>query len=224
MSHDDFAFEPIPGLPEHLPEGERILWQGSPRWTGLAKHALHHRKVMGYCLILLAWVAASGFAEGPTIAAVVQKLAGPVAMVAVLFAIIQGLAFWLARSTIYTITDRRVVMRFGIVLPMTINLPFKMIASASLRQHGDGSGDIPLALAGSDRIAWLHLWPHARPWRFKTPEPMLRDIQSVGHVATLLAEAMVKALPEGRASILGDGKTDRPAAGSGQRSRELATA
>ena len=27
--HDDFAFEPVPGLPELLPQGETLLWQGS---------------------------------------------------------------------------------------------------------------------------------------------------------------------------------------------------
>jgi hypothetical protein len=29
---DDFAGEPIPGLPADLPEGEKLLWQGSPGW------------------------------------------------------------------------------------------------------------------------------------------------------------------------------------------------
>ena len=33
-----------------------------------------------------------------------------------------------ARTTVYTITNRRVVMRFGIALPMTLNLPFTLIA------------------------------------------------------------------------------------------------
>ena len=31
------------------------------------------------------------------------------------------------------------------------------------KKHGDGSGDIPLALKGNDKIAWLHLWPHTPP-------------------------------------------------------------
>ena len=30
MSEDDFAVEPIEGLPELLPKGEVILWQGRP--------------------------------------------------------------------------------------------------------------------------------------------------------------------------------------------------
>ena len=41
---------------------------------------------------------------------------------------------WLsARNTVYTITDRRVVMRIGIVLTLTFNLPFKRIAAAGLQ-------------------------------------------------------------------------------------------
>jgi hypothetical protein len=30
MPHDDFAFEPVKGLPELPPEGEHLLWQGRP--------------------------------------------------------------------------------------------------------------------------------------------------------------------------------------------------
>jgi len=33
--HDDFAGEPVRGLPEKLPAGERILWQGMPDWHPL---------------------------------------------------------------------------------------------------------------------------------------------------------------------------------------------
>ena len=40
MSHDDFNFEPIRGLPEQLPEGEHILRQGSPDPRRLAREEL----------------------------------------------------------------------------------------------------------------------------------------------------------------------------------------
>ena len=220
--HDDFAFEPIPGLPEELPEGEHILWQGSPCWWGLARHALHVRKVAAYCAILVAWVALSGLAEGQATWPLVSSLAGPAGLTVTLIAILLGLAFWLARSTIYTITNRRVVMRFGIVLPITVNLPFLKIESAALKRHGDGSGDIPLALKGKDRLAWLHLWPHGRPWHLRRPEPMLRDVQEAERVAALLADAMAAAVPDGKATM-GDVDTRQDRA-TARRGRELATA
>ena len=199
--HDDFAFEPIPGLPEHLPEGEKILWQGKPGWTGLANQVFHARPVAFYCAILLGWVVVSGASAGLGALGVLKSLGIPLLMVAALFTIISLIAYGLARSTIYTITNRRVVMRFGMAVPITINLPFAKIQTAALRKYGDGSGDIPLALKGNDKIAWLHLWPHSRPWRLIKPEPMLRSLPEVDRVAALLADAMAKELPEGRATL-----------------------
>jgi len=64
--HDDFAFEPVPGLPEHLPRGETLLWQGSPDWRGLARSAFHVRKVAVYFAILLAWQIVSDLRAGET--------------------------------------------------------------------------------------------------------------------------------------------------------------
>ncbi len=46
------------------------------------------------------------------------------------------------------------VLRFGIALPMSVNLPFRQIAAAGLKLHADGSGDIPLALADAQRVAY----------------------------------------------------------------------
>ena len=36
----EFDTEPVPGLPEQLPEGERLRWQGAPKWAALAVRAL----------------------------------------------------------------------------------------------------------------------------------------------------------------------------------------
>jgi len=53
--HDDFNFEPVRGLPEKLPEGEHILWQGAPDVRALAREALGVRWVAGYFAILTIW-------------------------------------------------------------------------------------------------------------------------------------------------------------------------
>jgi len=80
-------------------------------------------------------------------------------------------------------------MRLGIVLTVSFNLPLKQVASADVRVLQKGIGDITLALQGSDRIAWVHLWPSVRPWRISKPEPTLRAIPDVQVVADKLREA-----------------------------------
>jgi hypothetical protein len=55
MHHDDFKFEPVPGLPEALPEGEHILWQGRPDSLRLAKDAWNLNWVLGYFIVLAIW-------------------------------------------------------------------------------------------------------------------------------------------------------------------------
>ena len=52
---DSIKPEPIPGLPEELPEGERILWRGGPDWKSLAMHVFHVRAVAIYFALILAW-------------------------------------------------------------------------------------------------------------------------------------------------------------------------
>ncbi|MGZ2821903.1 photosynthetic complex putative assembly protein PuhB, partial [Pseudomonas aeruginosa] len=81
------------------------------------------------------------------------------------------LGYLAARTTVYTITSRRLVMRIGIALPMTLNLPFKVIASAAARINSDGTADIPITLVPPNRLAFLILWPHCRPWTLRRPEP-----------------------------------------------------
>ena len=95
-----------------------------------------------------------------------------------------------ARSTIYAITDRRVVMRIGVVLQITFNIPYRIVEGADVRAYRDGTGDLPLKLRGDDHLAWLHLWPHVRPWRLASPEPMLRCVPDALQVAQTLATAL----------------------------------
>jgi hypothetical protein len=100
------------------------------------------------------------------------------------------LAWLINRSTVYTITNRRVVMRFGVALPMTVNIPFAIVESAALKTRRDGTGDIPLTLTPAQRIAYLHLWPHVRPWQFTRPQPMLRAVPDAARVGAILGDAM----------------------------------
>jgi hypothetical protein len=103
------------------------------------------------------------------------------------------LAFMTARTTVYTLTNKRVVMRLGIVLTVTFNLPLKRVSAADVRDLPGGFGDISLALTGEDRIAWVHLWPSVRPWRIKKTEPTLRAVPDARAVAVQLRDAWSQA-------------------------------
>ncbi len=185
MEHEN---EPVPGLPGHLPESETIVWQGRCDRSSLVRNALRVRLVAAYFAVL----AVAGLATGAIVGAAVTAVAGAAAI-----ALIHLFAWAVARSTVYTITDRRIVMRFGVALPMCINLPLKIVETARLREHGDGSADICLALTPDQRAGYFILWPHTRPWQFGRPEPMLRGLADGKQVAALLAKTMAQALPDG---------------------------
>jgi Bacterial PH domain len=191
---NEHEFEPVPGLPEHLPEGERLLWQGAPRWQSIAVRAFHVRKVVVYFALLMAWDATSSITAGMSL----LRAVGGVAWVGVLGLLAVGvlslLAWQSARSTLYTITSRRIVMRFGIALPMSLNLPFSVVDSASLRVHADGTSDIPVAVVKGTRVGYLVNWPHVRPWHVARPQPMLCGIADGERVAELLSSSLSAAL------------------------------
>jgi hypothetical protein len=184
--------EPVRGLPDELPKGERMLWQGSPDWRGVARRAFHWRGVAIYFLALLAWRVGSGLTEGESATAALTSASALMPLAALCLAILVALAVLTARSAIYTITDRRVVLRIGIALSMTINLPYRQVDGATLRRHADGTGDIALDIAKDARLAFLMLWPHVRPWRLRNPQPMLRSIPQPDRVARLLGEALAR--------------------------------
>ena len=188
--HEDIEIEPIRGLPELPPEGERILWQGRPAWGALAWRAFGVRLVALYFAALGLWRAVEYWAEGRATADILLGV-GALAVVGVIAAaILSAMAFGASRTTVYTITNRRVAMRIGVALNLTLNLPFRWIGAAALRLHGDGTADIPLKLTGETKLAYVMLWPHARPWGWREPEPCLRAVPEGGRVAELLAQAL----------------------------------
>lgn len=193
--HDDFAVEPIAGLPAVPPGGEAILWQGSPNWRVMAITALHVRKAFAWFALLGVWQVLQAWHDGAWTRDVPLGVSVFAAMSLVTAAILCGLGVAMARTTVYTITDRRVVIRFGVALPMTVNVPFAQIEGAVLRSHDDGFGDIALTLSKEAKISAAVLWPHVRPWRWGHPQPMLRAIPDAAHVAALLADAFARRQP-----------------------------
>lgn len=189
-SHEhEHDFETEPGLPQPLPRGEQVLWKGSPDWRVLARECFHVRKLAVYFAVLVVWRVVSVIHDSPDPRDVLVPTLMAVGLAVLALGIVSLLAWCSARTTIYTLTDRRVVMRVGIVLSVTFNLPFKHIEAANLRAMKGGFGDIALSLDDSTRIAYLHLWPHARPWRVARVQPSLRSIAGAADVAQRLTAA-----------------------------------
>ncbi|GAA0728294.1 photosynthetic complex putative assembly protein PuhB [Sphingomonas japonica] len=187
----EYEIEPIPGLPAALPPGERILWQGKPQWRALARTAFHTRLVGGYFAVLTV-VAAIG--SGGSLFGIAMTAVSGIAAVALLSA----LAWGTARGAVYTLTDKRLVLRIGMALPKCINLPLPLIEAVDFAARPDGSGDIAVRIRGAQSLGFVALWPHARPWMLARPQPMLRSIVDAERVGAMLARLCLTAHPDGQ--------------------------
>ena len=187
---DKIKPEPIPGLPEELPKGEKILWRGGPDWKSLALHVFHVRAVSIYFAIILAWQVTAGMHDGASFNLALADSLYLIPMGAGAVGLLSLLAWLIARATIYTVTTDRVVIRSGVALPKAINIPFSRIGSAGVHLRKSGTGDIPLEITGPDRAAYLPLWPSARPWKLANAQPMLRGVPDAAGCADILAKAL----------------------------------
>lgn len=194
----EYESEPIPGLPGLLPKGETIIWQGSPNWRVLARTAFHTRLITGYFAALTAFALANAVWHGVTGLADLSGVAITVAGAVIGIGLLHLLAWATARATIYTLTDRRIVLRIGIALPKCINLPLNIIGNVDLRERMEGTGDLAIKLTSQQRLGYVALWPHARPWHVSEPQPMLRAVPDIQAVATMLARACLTIQTDGR--------------------------
>ena len=185
----EHEFEAAPGLPELLPEGEHIVWQAAPDWKQLAIHAFHVRKIAIYFSLMWLLQLAHYLDQGEATAYIVKQCGTSLLLAVVALGLLSISAYYAAQTALYTLTNRRVVMRIGIVLSLTFNVPLRRIVAADLGRINDDSGDIALQLNSADRIAWLHLWPHARAWHVKQPQPTMRCLPDAEKLAHALAQA-----------------------------------
>jgi hypothetical protein len=204
--------ERIAGIEQPLPPGEHVLWQGQPDTWSLARHAFHVRVLWLYFAVLVAWrayldLAVAGNPAAFAAASVLILLLGGTLTLA-----ITALAYISSRTSIYALTDRRLVLRIGVLAPTIINVPFRQIQSVAVRAYRDGTGDFSLGLATGDRIAFLHLWPHARAWRLSRPEPTLRSVPNASAVGVLI---------RGTIDTWGGGVSSGPSAGVAASKLEL---
>ena len=188
MSEDDFAVEPIEGLPELLPKGEVILWQGRPNWLRLTIESLNLWWVIGYFGLLAAWRFLTVIDYMPLGTAFSASI--PFLFVAAFVGLLLcGVGYIQAKATLYTITNRRVVMRIGAALTLTLNLPFTKIDNAAVAKKRGGFGNIAFETSGDTKFSYFVLWPHARSWYFGKPQPTLKCIPDIEKVSSILGQA-----------------------------------
>ena len=199
-------------LPSDIPAGEHILWHGRPEWVSLTRRAFRADFVAAYFVAMTVWNVASIWHDAGALAGAAAGARTLTAGVCAI-ALLALLAWFSARTTLYVITTRRLVLKVGIALPIFFNIPYSQIASASMRSYTDGTGDIPVALSAGQRIAYLQLWPHARPFRVKKPEPAMRSVRNAAVVAETLAKALLAASGQTVATPAPQPSSARPSRG-----------
>lgn len=183
------------GLPDHLPEGETLLWQGRPDWLRLAINAFHVRKVAIYFAVIIVGQGAFRLLAGESWAEALQAVPVLTGLALAGCALLMGIAWLSARTTRYTLTSKRALMKVGIALPVIINIPYRQVDAVSFALSGGTAGNLVFKAGGNVRLAYLMLWPHARPWHLAKPQPAFRDIPDVEAVATRLARALGGQMP-----------------------------
>ncbi len=180
----------IRGVAHALPDGERLLWQGAPDSGLVARHVFHRWLVVGYFALVTGWwlVGTIGTVEQD---AFLPMLGMRLGLAALVIGTVEFLARVVARTTVYAITSRRLVLKIGMVLPMSINLPFSLVRNAAVGRFRDGSGQIALSLVPGSRVAYIALWPHCKVFSINQPQPVLRGLRDADAVAALLRDAVI---------------------------------
>lgn len=178
------------GLPHALPPGETLIWQGAPRFRQLAVGAFHVRFWAGYVAVMLVWGIASALVAHHSITTAEAAGFWSLLLGVVALGIVLLMAFLTARTTTYTITNKRVVIGYGAAIRKHLNLPYRAIQSANLRLGTDDTGDIAICPEAGTRLSYLLLWPHVRSTGRGGVEPVLRAVPEAASVARLLVAAL----------------------------------
>ena len=182
-AHHEHEFEAALGLPEDLPRNEYIVWQGRPEWRQLAIEAFHVRKIAIYFAVMVLWQWISLLESNAAGMDMLKQLGTSIGLALLALAVLSWSAYWSAQATMYTLTNKRIIMRIGIVLSLTFNLPLKKITACDLQLLSKQTGNIALGIATDSPIGWLNLWPHVRAWRVASPQPTLRCVPQAESLA-----------------------------------------
>ena len=201
----EHEFEEIDGIPGRLPKDETLLWQGKPSWRAIAVHVFHIRLIGGYFLLLAGWRLYTGVSASQPALEMAANVTTVILMGAAVITLVSLFSYLVERTTIYSLTSKRILMRIGVALPITLNLPFSKLAAAAVKEvaTNNNTGNISFDVVPEERVAWLVLWPHVRAGHIARAQPTLRLIKDVNQVASIVSDAMqteqsARILQEGR--------------------------
>jgi hypothetical protein len=172
-----------------LPKGETVLWRGKPDWRHLALDAFRAPWVVFYFVAIGIWHLATALHDGGSRAEALAAASAVILPMLLALGLVALLAWLAARAAVFTLTDRRIVMRYGVALPALVNVPLTAVESLKLRRGFGGNGDIAFSLPRAGRLSFHQIWPYARPWHLFPASPMLRSVPDAARVAEIFADA-----------------------------------
>ena len=196
MTHPDQhhydADEPVRGLPARLPEGERILWQGAPQWWSLARTCFRIQWIALYFAVMLTWDFYAAWSQGWTLHDTLVSVSRFGLLAGFVLGMVAFLSWAIAGTTVYTLTNRRLMIRAGVALPKSVNIPYRRVDGAALKLHANGTGNLEVIPNAEDRIAYFLIWPHLRGLHLNRAHPTLRAIPDAENVARILGAALAE--------------------------------
>ena len=183
-------FEVHKNILDAIPEGESILWKGKPSFWGFSWY-FFGLKLLAFYLIILSVVFAARLTVTDFFTAFVVDFL-PFLLSGILTSfILMALAKIQSQSSVYIITENRVIIKSGAALSFLISMPFKKIKAVNLQKRKGSLGTISFELNSGKRVPYVSCWPSVRPWRFKNTEPAFSCIENVDEVATILRKSVM---------------------------------
>ena len=183
-------FEVHKNILDAIPEGESILWKGKPSFWGFSWY-FFGLKLLAFYLIILSVVFAARLTVTDFFTAFVVDFL-PFLLSGILTScILMALAKIQSQSSVYIITENRVIIKSGAALSFLISMPFKKIKAVNLQKRKGSLGTISFELNSGKRVPYISCWPSVRPWRFKNTEPAFSCIENVDEVATILRKSVM---------------------------------
>ena len=187
MGMTEYEDEPVEGLPDYLPEGETMVWQGRPTVAAMARRVFFIPHLALYFGLLIAGHTVYRLMEGVSAAQVMGTFVWQAGLAATVLALLAWLARSYAASVMYTLTSERLVIRSGVALPMMVNIPIEQITAADMRVYRDGTGDIVLTPVADRKLHWVLLWPNVSAWYSRPIRPLLRGLTEPHRAADAFA-------------------------------------